>query len=197
MGQTRIAIRPLRQTDAEDIHKIMHMPNVLWYMPLLPSTTQDAWHKTIENWALDTHMHVFVAEVNGTVVGVINLKVGEGRESHVGAIAMVIHDAYQGQGIGETLMMTVIDLADNWLNLLRLELDVYTDDEHAIALYQHFDFEIEGRKRCGAFRSGTYIDSYIMGRLRPQRPQAQAAHAGALAKLQVPREALEVAEPEQ
>ena len=168
MSQTRIIIRPLRLTDAHDIHELMHMPNVLWGTSLLPSTTTDTWHKIIESWVLDERMHVFVAEIQGKVAGIINLHVGTGRESHVGDIAMAVHDKHQGQGIGKMLMLTVLDLADNWLNLVRLEMDVYTDNERALRLYKNFDFEIEGRKRLDAFRGGSYIDSYILARLRPR-----------------------------
>ncbi len=172
MSQTRITIRPLRLSDTDDIYEIMHMPNALWGTALLPSTTIETWRKTIEGWVTDEHLHVFVADIGEKVVGVINLKVRQGRQSQVGVITLVVHDMYQGQSIGKMLMITVIDLADNWLNLLRLELDVYTDNERAINLCKRFDFEIEGRKHCNAFRSGVYIDSYIMGRLAPGlRPQ--------------------------
>lgn len=167
MNQKRITIRPLRLADAKDIYELMHMPNVLWSTSLLPSTTVDAWQTIIETWATDRRMHVFVAEINEKVIGTIALTVGEGRKAHVGDIDMAVHDANQGQGIGKMLLLTIVDLADNWLNLVRLELDVYTDNERAIRLYKHFDFEIEGCKRLDAFRAGNYIDSYIMARLRP------------------------------
>ena len=165
MSQTRITIRPLRLTDASDIHELMHMPNVLWGTSLLPSTSIDRWYKTVENWVYDERRHVFVADVQGKLAGISNMQVGIGRESHVGDIDMAVHDKYQGQGIGKMLLLTVIDLADNWLNLVRLEVDVYTDNERAIHVYKQFDFEIEGRKRLDAFRGGSYIDSYIMARL--------------------------------
>jgi len=167
MSQLRITIRPLRLSDADDIHEIMHMPNVLWSTSLLPSTSVDAWRQTVESWLSNKLMHLFVADIQGKVVGSINLTVGEGREKHVGDIAMAVHDKYQGQGIGKMLMLTVIDLADNWLNLLRLEMDVYTDNERALRLYRNFDFEIEGRKRRASFRNGSYIDNYVLARLRP------------------------------
>src|SRR5260370_29815006 len=148
MSQKRITIRPLRLTDADDIHEIMHMPNVLWGTSVLPSRTIDAWRKSVEGWVTDERVHVFVAEVNGKVVGVMRLAGEGGRASHVADIAVAVHDASQGQGIGNMLMLTVIDLADNWLNLVRLEVNVYTDNERAIRLCEHFDFEIEGKKRC-------------------------------------------------
>jgi len=177
MNQKRIIVRPLRMSDADDIHEIMHMPMVLWGTLNLPSKTADEWYATIKDWAADEHTHVFVADIDGKVVGTISLLVGKGRESHMGRITMAVHDAYQGQGIGKMLMLTVIDLAEKRLSLVRLELEVFTDNERAIRLYKHFDFEIEGTKRCDAFRDGNYIDSYVMGRLRPQFQQIHSADA--------------------
>jgi putative acetyltransferase len=58
-----------------------------------------------------------------------------------------------------------VDLADNWLNLTRLELEVYADNEAAIHLYKRFGFEEEGHLRQHAFRDGQYVDSIVMGRL--------------------------------
>lgn len=166
MSQTRITIRPLRSGDASDIYEIMHMPNVLWGTRVLPSTTADAWSTMVAQWVGDEHMHVFVAELQEHARGMVSVHVGRGRASHVGDIAMAVHDKHQRQGIGKMLLITALDLADNWLNLARLQLDVYADNEHAIRLYQQFDFSIEGRKRGSAFRGGAYIDSLLMARLR-------------------------------
>ena len=51
-------------------------------------------------------------------------------------------------------MQAALDLADNWLNLTRLELEVYTDNEAAIQLYKKFGFTIEGTLAQYAFRMG-------------------------------------------
>ena len=182
MGQTRITIRPLRLSDTDDVYEIMHMPNVLWGASLLPSTTIDSWRKTIEGWVTDDRMHAFVADIDGKVVGAINLKVGATRRSHIGELTIAVHDMYQGQSIGKMLLITAIDLADNWLNLVRLELDVSVDNERAINLLKRFDFEVEGRKRCAAFHGGNYIDSYHIGRLHPHTSQD---HAGTLTQTPV------------
>ncbi len=56
----------------------------------------------------------------------------------------------------------VIDLADNRLNLERIELTVYIDNERAISLDKKFGFEIEGESKDYAFRNGKYVDVYHM-----------------------------------
>lgn len=61
----------------------------------------------------------------------------------------------------------IIDLADNWLNIGRLELSVYADNARAIGLYERFGFEREGFHPAYSFRNGAYVDSISMARLRP------------------------------
>jgi L-phenylalanine/L-methionine N-acetyltransferase len=55
---------------------------------------------------------------------------------------------------------------DNWLNLTRVELSVYTDNTAGVALYKKFGFEVEGTHRRYAFRNGQYVDAYSMARIR-------------------------------
>lgn len=99
-------------------------------------------------------------------MGVADLLLSSGRRAHVAGIGLAVRDDYHGRGIGSCLMAALIDLADNWLNLKRLELTVYCDNERAIALYQKFGFEIEGRRRCDAIRDGEFVDTYMMSRIR-------------------------------
>lgn len=79
---------------------------------------------------------------------------------------MSVRDDWQGKGAGTALMQAMVDLADKWLNLSRLELEVYTDNTPAIHLYQKFDFVIEGTLRQFAYREGEFVDVYSMARLR-------------------------------
>jgi putative acetyltransferase len=80
---------------------------------------------------------------------------------------MGVHDDWQGRGVGSALLAACVEMADKWLNLRRLELEVYVDNEPAIRLYERFGFEREGRLREHAFRDGRYVDSFLMARLRP------------------------------
>jgi putative acetyltransferase len=79
---------------------------------------------------------------------------------------MGVHDEMQGRGVGSALLHAGVDLADRWLNLTRLELEVYTDNDPAIRLYERFGFEREGTMHQYAFRDGAYVDAYLMARVR-------------------------------
>ena len=78
----------------------------------------------------------------------------------------MVRDDWHGKGVGTAMMRAVIDLADKWLNLARIELTVFTDNESAIALYRKFGFEIEGTHRKYAFRDGDFVDAYAMARIK-------------------------------
>jgi putative acetyltransferase len=78
----------------------------------------------------------------------------------------MVHPDYWGIGIGSQLMSAILDIADNWLNLTRVELEVNTDNPVAVRLYEKFGFEIEGTHKLHAFGNGRWADSYFMSRLR-------------------------------
>jgi len=79
---------------------------------------------------------------------------------------MGVHDQFQGRGIGRKLLEALLDVADNYLGLVRVELEVMPDNERAIHLYESVGFEHEGRKRKAIFRGGQHIDGLMMARLR-------------------------------
>jgi putative acetyltransferase len=79
---------------------------------------------------------------------------------------MGVHDDFVGRGVGSALMKAVLDLADNWLDLRRVDLTVFTDNPNAIRLYEKSGFVKEGHFKQFAFRDGEYVDAYSMARLR-------------------------------
>ena len=82
------------------------------------------------------------------------------------SFGMGVKDNYSGLGIGSKLLSTIIDLVDNWLNLSRIELTVYTDNQAAIGLYKKFGFVIEGESAAFAYRNGEYVSAYHMARFK-------------------------------
>lgn len=172
-----IQIRHAEPDDGAALHRIMSQPRAYAGTLQMPYPSVESWRKRLES--PPDGLYNLVACVDGEVVGQIGLHtVNRPRRRHAGSIGMAVHDEWQGKGVGTALMAAVVDLADNWLNLLRLELQVYTDNEPAVRLYQKFGFEVEGTLRFFALRDGLYVDAYNMARLRlidPNEPrQAQA-----------------------
>lgn len=133
----------------------------------MPSVEQ--WRK----WATDnkSQAHMLVATVEQRVVGYLSLERNhKDRRSHSGHLAMAVHEDFQGQRVGSQLMASAIDIADNWLALLRINLTVYTDNERAIALYKKFGFQLEGTQVASALCEGRFVDEHIMGRIHPKHP---------------------------
>ncbi len=89
------------------------------------------------------------------------------RHRHAAEVNMIAtHKDWQGKGVGRCLMETIIDLADNWLQLRRLSLSVWVDNAPALHLYEALGFVVEGTMRAYAFRNGAFVDAHIMGRLK-------------------------------
>ncbi len=160
-----LTIRRVEPSDYEGMHKLFTGPNVIRGTLQLPFPSADMWRKRLE----ETQEHVFnlLACDGDEIVGQLYLQTStRPRRKHAGQIGMAVRDDYQGQGVGSALMQAAVDMADNWLNLLRLELEVFTDNEPAVRLYKKFGFEIEGTMKKYGFREGEYVDVYAMARLR-------------------------------
>lgn len=160
-----ILIRRASPTDAEAFVEILSSPRVIWgtLQVLYPSVEE--WRKKLEP---QNEIYTLVACCENRVVGFgsLHLNPNRPRRKHAAGIGMAVHEEWQGKGIGTALMQAMVDLADKWMNLTRLELEVYTDNEPALRLYKKFGFEIEGTMKQDSFRDGEFADVYYMARLR-------------------------------
>ena len=158
-----ILVRAMEPADLPDVTDTWNQPNAYAGTLQLPFTSLETRQQRHAAHAGSTRL---VAVIDGKAIGMIFLTREANRRAHVGSIGMAVHDAYAGRGAGTALMAAVVDLADNWLQLKRLELGVYADNARAIALYERFGFEREGLNRAYAWRNGAYADSLAMARLR-------------------------------
>ncbi len=160
-----VVIRPVRIEDVADLQDVRHQPGVLDGTLNLPSERLLDRQRRIEG--LGPNEHELVAEVDGRVVGTAGLVAFQGRMNHAGEIAhIMVHDEFQGRGIGRQLLEALLDIADNYLGLVRVELLVYPDNEGAVRLYESVGFTHEGIKRKCARRQGRLVDAAMMARIR-------------------------------
>ena len=154
----------MEPSDVEAVHAILRCPGVAANTLQLPWSPLELSRERFGQPRRDVYS--FVAEVDGRVVGNLGLHIDQAaRRRDVASFGMSVHDDYQNRGVGSTLMSTMVDLADNWLGLRRVEMQVWTDNASAIHLYEKFGFVIEGTGRQYARRAGELIDAYFMARL--------------------------------
>ncbi|MCW2972627.1 MAG: GCN5-related N-acetyltransferase [Thermoleophilia bacterium] len=165
-----VRIRATCLDDLEAIHDTLMDPGVIPTTLQVPFTSIEArrdWLATSLTNRLDRSL---VAESldGGEVVGNLGLMVATSpRRRHVAALGMSVRDAWQGRGVGTALLAAACDVADKWLGLRRIELEVYPDNPAGLALYRRFGFVEEGRRVGDSFRAGAYVDTIVMGRIRP------------------------------
>lgn len=131
----------------------------------MPFQAPELWRKRL---VLDDERRItLMAMHQGDVIGSASLEqYPRVRRSQCGSIGMGVAVAWQGRGVGTRLLAELMEVADNWMGLRRVELTVYTDNAPAIALYRKFGFDVEGTLREFALRDGVYADVLSMARLR-------------------------------
>lgn len=159
-----IIIRPIRIEDAEALWIIARQQGVIETTMALPSLRLEQRIKSIQE--LSENDHYMVAEQAGQVVGIAGLIVGTGRQRHSGYLFIYVAAQNHGLGIGSRLLQSLLDLADQWLLLRRVELTVLTENEGAKRLYERFGFAVEGCRKMSIISQGELKDEWLMARYR-------------------------------
>ncbi|HWP79383.1 MAG TPA: GNAT family N-acetyltransferase [Candidatus Acidoferrum sp.] len=164
-------IRPVRQSDSAELAELRRMPGVFETTLGNPSWRMEQTEKFIAG--LGDNDFQFVAEAQGKVIGMAGISVFSGaRLRHCGGFGIMVHRQWQNKGVGTALMKAILDMADNWLMLERVELGVFADNTGAIRLYERMGFVVEGKKRHAAIKNGEYADEIIMSRLLSEQKKS-------------------------
>lgn len=157
-------VRAAHPGDVDGLTKLINLPGFRHGTLRLPHQTFETVRKWLEAPSVGG-LHLVAVE-GGTVIAQGSLTRYAGRRSHAASIGMGVHDAHASKGVGTALLKELVDAADNWLDIRRLELTVFSDNAPAIALYRKFGFISEGEHKAFAFRAGEYVDALVMARLR-------------------------------
>jgi putative acetyltransferase len=159
-----VLIRPVHEDDADAIVTLRRRKAVARYIYAMPSDRVEGVRRFIAGLGPDNHS--FVAELDGRVVGMAGLYVRAGKAHHSAWVGLMVHDELHGRGIGRALLERLLDLADRWLGLVRVDLTVLDDNQPARRLYEQLGFVLEGTQRKGSFVDGAFHDVLMMARIR-------------------------------
>ena len=173
-----LRIRAAEPSDYVGFHASMRTPKAMAGTLQLPYTSDEHWRKLLEAPRPDGVVLVAEARDPDRADGSFEIVANAGlhppqttlRRRHAAVLGIAVRDDWQGCGIGTALMAALIDRADRWMNVLRIELTVFTDNDGARALYERFGFVVEGEHRAYALRDGVNADVYAMARLHPRPP---------------------------
>lgn len=127
----------------------------------------DSFAQLIEKDAAAERSLFLVAEIDGEIVGFARcVGLTLSRFRHKAEFGICIAQSCWGQGIGETMLQTILKWADA-VGLKKIALTVVKENVSAIRLYERCGFVCEGLlKNDRLHRNGQFYDTLIMGRCK-------------------------------
>ena len=163
---SELLVRSVRPTDAADLAAIYSFEAVIANSGQIPFRDQQFW---CSFWkAKDPNGVELVCDVDGRAVGHLGIVTNaSARRKHVATFGIAVHPDFQGRGVGNALIAEMVKVSDNWLNILRMELTVASDNKRAMGLYLKHGFVVEGEAKFDNFRAGKFTHSTVMARINP------------------------------
>ncbi|PRD16041.1 GNAT family N-acetyltransferase [Pantoea coffeiphila] len=162
---SEIIVRHAEPDDAAALHQMYSQPETYSDTLQLPYPSLQRWQEKLKNTPDGQHM--LVACINGQIVGQCFVALNTpARRRHTATFGLGVDVRHRGKGVAKAMMTAIVDLCDSWLQVDRIELTVYADNQAAIALYEKFGFVTEGRGVRFGVRNGVQVDALFMARLK-------------------------------
>ncbi|NDJ77692.1 MAG: GNAT family N-acetyltransferase [Chloroflexi bacterium] len=163
-----LTIRGYRSDDWDNLFALLTHPDIVRDSTRLPYAHDETLRDLFSS--LPANLHCLVAETSlpsgrTRIIGLAELKALPRRRRHAGTLQQIMHPDYHTGEAPAALLGAVLDLADNWLGLRRIEATLYVDQTDLIAFYEQHGFQAEATLRRYALRAGAYCDAVLLARL--------------------------------
>lgn len=160
----KIIIRQSEPDDFKAIKSIYEQKSCYAGTLQLPYPSATMWKKRLSE--SPANYYSLVALIGDEIVGQIGLQVNTSpRRKHVANMGIGVSEKHRNHGVGSLLVKEIVSLANNWLAVTRIELEVFVDNQAAIKMYTKHGFIEEGTAKSYAFRNGEYVDVKLMAKV--------------------------------
>jgi len=112
----------------------------------------------------DNSVNLIAILPTGEIIGIAEMHGGKLKATrHVGTIGINVSSEWRNSGVGSDLLRSIIEWAKLCDIIKRIELEVMTDNQPALHIYEKFGFKTEGCKHGALYKEGRLIDTYLMG----------------------------------
>src|SRR5699024_1023557 len=164
-GVLILIIRALEETDLHFVHQLNNEYTIMSYWFEEPYQSLGELQSLYKKHLLDNSERRFIIEQDQTRVGIVELVEIDFIHSNC-EIQIIIDPKYGGKGYAKTAFKMAIDYAFLVLNLHKIYLYVYVNNEKQIHIYKEQNFTIEGTLLEHFYTSGDYSNCHIMGLLK-------------------------------
>ncbi|MGB9743263.1 MAG: GNAT family N-acetyltransferase [Minisyncoccales bacterium] len=113
---------------------------------------------------------MLVAEADNKIIGIVDIKLGKGRQNHIGDFGISIRQGYRRLGLGKYLTKQIIQLARKRLKPRFIRISVFSTNKIAQKLYRKFGFKVINRIPHQFQYRGRLVDEIIMMKsIRPKK----------------------------
>ncbi len=188
----RVALRPLEESDTDDILRWRADPTVAAQLFSERAPTRDehlAWLARLRGEG-DRQEFMIVERRGGRPIGTIGLSHIDSRYRRAEYGVLIGEADARGRGLAAEASRRLIDHAFTVLGLERLSLHMLDDNEPARRLYDGLGFRPEGVLRAHVAKDGRTRDVVVMSLVRPPRARVVAAIQARMGSARLPGKVL-------
>ena len=166
----KAVLRTYRREDIEGIRAWVNDPDAAGQMgsyyakPITWEQSEESLHLILRGDSAGVHFVIADPE-SGEYIGQCDLLRFD-YHARSAELSIVVLAENRNRGVGGEAVRLLIRYAFEQMNMNRVSLRVFADNEGAVRCYEKCGFQIEGRLRQDGYRNGMYRDVLVMGVLR-------------------------------
>ena len=169
----RVSLRGLELSDCSELLSYWNKKEFLDFSGrTTPSTKEEilVWIKVTWEERKKGFSHTFgvIFNENSLLIGYVKVKIIN-HISRRGKLSIgIFNPSYRDNGLGTEILQLITDYSFSHLNLVSLELNVFTNNPRAIACYSKIGFKKVGIRRKADYVNGEFLDDLIMDMLKKE-----------------------------